>query len=144
MKLIKKVLMVVGMLFALQQVSHAQNWGFSLPFGAGGFAINGKNWTAGLNGIVAGGGQRGWGFGLPNGAGFYNGSMNGGCGGRGYASGGGGYAAVPGCAVVTRGAAFVPSQAPPGVLGGYGPAPRSRNVVRRNYPTAYTSGWVLY
>lgn len=139
--------MVAVLLFGFQQVSNAQNWGFSLPFGIGGFAINGKNWTAGYNGAVAGGGPSGWGFGLPNGAGFYNGNGGGGrCGGfpipynqsRGsvpyVASGGPGAPYNP---------TFVPNQAPPGLYGGYGPGP-SRNYIRRSVPTAYTSGWVSY
>ena len=90
MKTVNKLVAIVGLLFAIQQSSQAQNWGFSLPFGGGGFAINGKNWAVGLpNGAAAGGGQGGWGFQLPSGVGFYNGGGGGPagvmpCGGGGY------------------------------------------------------------
>ena len=76
-------------LLSLSNNGYSQNWGFSLPFGGGGFAINKKNWVAGFNGATVGGGNSGWGFQLPNGAGFYNGSPMGGapCYGGGYGGG---------------------------------------------------------
>ena len=92
MKKLKLAVIGVGLLFAIQATSNAQNWGFSLPFGNGGFAINGKNWTAGLGGAVAGGGRGGWGFQLPSGVGFYNGGGPGGGCAPGYGGGGAVYA----------------------------------------------------
>lgn len=83
---------VIALLFGFNSKGYSQNWGFALPFGVGGFAINGKNWTAGYGGASVAGGRGGWGFQLPNGAGFYNG--NGGapgyCGGGAAVFGGGG------------------------------------------------------
>ena len=94
MKLIKLSCLLIC-LTVISNTGWSQNWGFSLPFGNGGFAINGKNWTAGLGGAVVGGGRSGWGFQLPNGAGFYNGGgpgMYGGVVPMGY---GGGYGGAP-------------------------------------------------
>lgn len=108
MKNIKNMLFagVVALLIFCSN-GYSQNWGFSLPYGGGGFAINKKNWVAGLNGISAGGGRSGWGFQLPDGAGFYNGNPYGGGCGQGW---NGGVVVAPVPQVVVR----------PGWRNGYG------------------------
>ena len=124
-KLALKIVFGISLFFLNNNVIHAQNWGFTLPSGAG-FGINGKN----------------WGFTLPSGAGFGygggNGGWGGGCGGAVVPYGFGAYGVNPGYVTPPR---FYPGG---GYFGDQRPRWRDANGWIRRGPLPQPSGNIIY
>jgi hypothetical protein len=133
----KNTLKVISLIAILAFVgiasnTHAQNWGFSLPSGAG-FAINGKSWGFSLPG--------GGGFGINNGGWGGGGAYGGGRPGCGPFGGPFGGPPIAGATGTGYGAVYYPQTQ------GYGAraaVPCGPNWVRRGPRTSYTSQWVVY